>query len=108
MLSQRRSWARFYTGVLLSICLGAGTIQAQVTATVSGRVDDSTGAAIPGATVTVTNLETGAVRTVTTLEAGNYRVLSLPVGRYDVKAELTGFKVALQTGVNLTVGQKPW
>ena len=63
MLSQRRSWVRVYAGALLGICLGAGTILAQVTATVSGRVDDSSGAILPGVTVSVTSLETGAVRT---------------------------------------------
>ena len=53
---------------------------AQVTATVSGKVEDASGAAVGGATVTVKSLETGATRTVTTDETGNYRVLSLPSG----------------------------
>ncbi len=51
---------------------------AQVSASVSGRIEDSSGAMIPGVTVTVTSLERGAARTVTAHEAGNYRVLSLP------------------------------
>ncbi len=105
MLSSKVA-ARASACVLVAICFVAGTVYAQVTATVSGKVEDATGAAIPGASITVTSLETGAARTATTVETGTYRVLSLPVGRYEVKAELTGFKAALQTGVTLTVGQE--
>src|SRR2546425_7672829 len=92
-------------GVLFSICFAVAAIHAQVTASVSGRVEDSTGAAVPGANITVTSLETRAARTLRADEAGTYRVLSLPVGRYEVKAEAAGFKTALQTGVSLDVGE---
>src|SRR2546427_6615588 len=106
MLSGRRAVAHALAGVIFCICFAAGTIHAQVTASVFGRVEDASGAAVPGAVVTVTNLETGAVRTASSGEAGNYRVLSLPVGRYEVKAELTGFKGARQTGISLAVGEE--
>src|SRR5579862_1924686 len=79
---------------------------AQVSASMAGRIEDPSGAAIPGANVRVTSLETGAARTMTVDEAGRYQVLSLPVGRYEVKAEKTGFKAAVQTGINLVVGQQ--
>src|SRR2546427_11538819 len=105
MLSERKLSAHSLA-VLLWISFAVGTIHAQVTATVSGRVEASSGAAVPGASVTVTSLETWAGRTATTNETGTYRVLSLPVGRYEVKAELAGFKSALQTGVNLAVGEE--
>src|SRR2546426_7343256 len=78
----------------------------QVNATISGRVEDATGAAIGGATVTVKSLETGATRTVTTDETGNFRVLSLPIGSQEVRAERQGFKSAVTRGVNLVVGQE--
>src|SRR5438309_898300 len=104
MLSERKLSAHTLAA-LLWISFAVGTIHAQVTATVSGRVEDSSGAALPGAAVTVTSLETGAGRTLRTDEAGTYRVLSLPVGRYEVKAEAAGFKSAVQTGVNLAVGE---
>src|SRR5437867_96346 len=106
MLSESRSLTHALVGVFFCICFAAGTIRAQVTASISGRVEDSSGAAVPGAAVTATNLETGATRTATTGEAGTYRVLSLPVGRYEVRGELPGFKAALQTGVNLAVGEE--
>ena len=79
---------------------------AQVTASMTGKVEDPSGAAIAETNVTVTSLETGAARTVTSDQTGNYSVLSLAVGRYEVRAEKPGFKAAIQTGINLAVGQR--
>jgi hypothetical protein len=79
---------------------------AQVTGTISGKVEDASGAAVGGAIVAVKNLETGAVRTVTTDETGNYRVLALPVGSQEVRGEKPGFRAAVRTGINLVVGQE--
>ena len=78
----------------------------QVNATISGRVEDATGAAVGGATVNVKSLETGATRAVTTDETGDFRVLSLPVGLQEVRAEKAGFKSTVRTGINLAVGQE--
>src|SRR6266699_1407670 len=78
----------------------------QVNATISGRVEDATGAAVGGATVTVKSLETGATRAVTTDETGDFRVLSLPVGLQEVRAEKAGFKSTVRTGINLAVWQE--
>ncbi len=105
MLSERKLFVHALAAVLFVICFAVETIHAQVTASVSGRVEDSTGAAVPGANVTVTSAETGATRTLRSDETGSYRVLSLAVGRYEVKAEAAGFKSALQTGINLNVGE---
>lgn len=91
-------------GTLLMVT--AGTARAQVTASISGRVEDASGAAVPDAAVTVTSAETGATRTVKTDSSGTYKVLSLPVGQYEIRAEMTGFKVAVRTGINLVVGQE--
>src|SRR5919198_2408872 len=91
-------------GLVLVACSICGW--AQVTGTISGTVEDATGAAIGGANVTVKNVETGATRTVTTDETGNYRVLSLPVGLQEVRAERPGFRAAVQTGIALAVGQE--
>jgi len=88
------------------ILLGVQLAGAQVTASVSGRVEDASGAAVPGTTVTVRNLETGTSRLVSSDDAGRYRALSLPVGHYEVKAEREGFKTAVRTGINLVVGQE--
>src|ERR671924_302573 len=106
MRSERRAMAHALAGAFFCICFAVGTIHAQVTASISGRVEDASGAAVPGAAVTATNVETGATRTATSGETGTYRVLSLPIGRYEVKAELPGFKAALQTGIKLDVGEE--
>src|SRR5258708_309926 len=71
-------WVNLFVVSLLLIASN-NTVRAQVSASFSGRIDDPSGAAIPGANVTVTSSETGATRGVTTDETGNYRVLSLPV-----------------------------
>ncbi|MGD0362760.1 MAG: carboxypeptidase-like regulatory domain-containing protein [Bryobacteraceae bacterium] len=79
---------------------------AQVSASISGRVEDASGSPVAGARVTVKSLETGASRTADTTADGNYRVLSLPLGAQEVKAGKPGFKAALRTGINLRVGQE--
>jgi hypothetical protein len=100
-----RGWS---LGPFLAVLMlvNCSMVFAQVTGSLTGRVEDSSGAAIADTNVTVTSLETGATRTVTSDQAGNYSILSLPVGRYEVRAEKTGFKAALQTGINLVVGQQ--
>ena len=77
---------------------------AQVTAAISGKIEDPAGAGIAGVAVTVKNLETGATRSVTTGDAGDFRAASLPIGPYQVRAEKTGFKTEVRNGVNLAVG----
>ncbi|HJT89134.1 MAG TPA: carboxypeptidase-like regulatory domain-containing protein, partial [Bryobacteraceae bacterium] len=80
--------------------------RAQVTGSISGTVSDSSGAGIPHAAVTITELDTGQVRTVMADDRGGYRVLSLPVGRYEVKAEQPGFRTAVRAGISLVVAQE--
>ncbi|MBL8140181.1 MAG: carboxypeptidase regulatory-like domain-containing protein [Acidobacteria bacterium] len=76
----------------LCVLLGAARGHAQVTtADVVGRVVDSSGGALPGATVTVTHTGTGAVRTSVTNETGDYVFNLLPIGACTVRVELEGF-----------------
>ncbi len=63
-----------------------------VTGTILGTVRDGSGAAVPGATVTLSNAGTGFVRTVVSDSAGEYSAPQLPTGTYIVAAELSGFK----------------
>jgi hypothetical protein len=91
--------------LLLCAMLWAIPGRAQVNATISGTVKDSAGAAIVGATVTVTSLENGTHRITATDREGTFRVLSLPLGPQEIKAERSGFKAALRTGIDLEVGQ---
>jgi hypothetical protein len=63
-------------------------------ASLTGIVDDQSGAKVPGATVTATNQATNVAYTTVSNEAGNYGITSVPVGTYVLKAELAGFKTA--------------
>jgi hypothetical protein len=86
--------------MLLSITAIAQT----TTATLSGVVRDPTSALIPGAQITVTSSDSGTRRTTTTDEEGRYTLTNLPPGQYEVRAERTGFRTAVQSGVVLAVG----
>jgi hypothetical protein len=77
---------------------------AQATATINGRIVDQAGAVLPGATVTVTNGATGAVRSTVTNAEGLYSIPALNPGTYTVKAELAGFAASAREGVELLTG----
>jgi hypothetical protein len=79
---------------------------AQVTAAVSGTVEDASGGTLSGVTVSVKSVETGISRVTTTGENGAFRVLSLPVGPLELSGEKQGFKRTVRTGINLVVGQE--
>src|SRR5438876_10615387 len=75
------------------------------TGTISGTVADQTGAAVPGASVSIKNIETGIVRRLVTNEAGRYEAVALPIGTYEVTASLAGFQTLVRDGIGLTVGR---
>ena len=89
----------------LGVALISGMLHAQSTGSVSGIVEDPSGAAVAGVTITVTSLETGARRVVVTDDSGSYRALSLALGAQEVTAEKPGFKAAVRSGIDLVVGQ---
>jgi hypothetical protein len=91
---------------VLALSLLAATVWGQVTASITGTVRDASGAIMTGAAVTVKHTESGLVRTAETDSNGNYTVPSLPVGRYEVSTEKTGFKQAVRRGINLVVAQE--
>jgi hypothetical protein len=94
--------------VVCAVALCATTASAQeTTGSIVGHVTDSTGAAVKGATVTVTDTEKNVVaRTVTTGDEGEYAVTPLAVGNYSVTVEAPSFKKSVQTGVKVDVGQR--
>jgi len=97
---------RFWSAALsLLFCLSAISIDAQVSAVLSGRVTDPTGAMVAGTSVTATNQETGLARTTVTNDAGLYELLALPIGRYQLSAKKAGFAEEVHTGLALVVGQ---
>ena len=101
MRIQRFAWI-----FILSLALALAPARAQVsTAQLTGAVNDPSGAAIPGADVTVTNVATGAVWNAQTGPAGYYTVPLLPPGQYRIGVQADGFRSVAQTGVTLEVAQ---
>lgn len=76
---------------------------AQATGQITGLITDTQGGVLPGVTVEVTNMDTGATRTAVTGADGLYTVPLLQPGNYAVRASLSGFKTAVQEGVRVTV-----
>src|SRR5439155_12126808 len=73
------------------------------TATLSGVIRDTSGAVVPGAKISVRNINTGATRETNSDEAGRYNLTNLGPGQYEVRAEHAGFSTA-QSNVTLTIG----
>lgn len=93
---------------IVSICvliLPISTLGQTTNATIVGSVTDAAGAILQGVTITATNTETQAVRTVTTDSDGNYTITNLPIGIYQVTAELSNFKRSVLDPVQLGVNQ---
>src|SRR4051794_20273284 len=74
-------------------------------AQVSGVVKDQSGAVIPGATVTARNVETGLTRVAVSDGSGEYRLVSLPPGRYSIATELSGFSTETRPDIVLVIDQ---
>jgi Carboxypeptidase regulatory-like domain len=74
-----------------------------ISGTVEGRATDSSGAVLPGVTITALNTATAATFTVATTREGLYRVPYVPSGTYDVRADLSGFRTETKQGVTVRV-----
>src|SRR6266849_476808 len=94
-------------GIIGLVALGTYPVFAQnFSASLTGTVKDTSGAVLPGAAVTVKNLETGQTRTAQADSSGSFSVPSLPVGQYEVTAEKMGFRKEVRSGVTLVVAQQ--
>jgi len=103
MRNARRGVLTMLTIVLLS---GAAFAQSQATTgVIEGTVSDSSGAVLPGATVTLTNTGTNFTRDLVTDADGRFRGLLLPLGTYKLTVALAGFSNYEQEGIELVVGQ---
>src|SRR5688500_19862326 len=92
-------------GVVLLLATAGGVNAQEFRATIRGQVLDTSGGALPGTVVTVTNVETNEVATATTNTEGNYTILFLRPGAYTLTAELSGFQKYVRSGLQLQVGQ---
>src|ERR1700682_3098298 len=80
--------------------------QGETTSAIIGQVSDASGAAVPGATVTVTNKETGLRRSASTDDSGRFNFPQLKPGAYSVKVEAEGFEPQQNDAVSSALGQK--
>ena len=94
-------------GTLVLLLLAIPAFGQLSTAQLNGKVTDTSGAVLPGATVTVTQANTGAVRSVVTDGDGQYLVSNLAPGPYRLEVALQGFRTYAQTGIVLQVAATP-
>ena len=80
--------------------------QGETTSAIVGEVTDSTGAVVPGASITITNQETGLKRNATTDDAGRFNFPQLKPGTYSVKVEAQGFQTKQSDNVVPSLGEK--
>jgi hypothetical protein len=91
--------------VCIAGCIGLNRLEGQVaTATILGTVTDSSGAAIPDASIQVKNVGTGITQSASSNAQGRYLVPDLGIGDYQLQASKTGFTTIVRKGVNLTIG----
>jgi hypothetical protein len=98
-----RNWIVGFAAFLISIAWAPSAFAQN--AQITGTVKDSSGAIIPGATITARNLDTGLSRTGVTDAAGEFRLPSLPPGRYSVSTELSGFSTETRPDIVLIIDQ---
>src|SRR6266508_860067 len=101
-MTRRTIWIALAAALLVA---APRTFAQGTTGSISGFVTDETGAALPGATVTVRQVETDLKRVLVTDDAGRYRAQQLAPGKNEVIVELQGFRTAQVPDLTLTVGQ---
>jgi hypothetical protein len=95
-----------FLAVLAVVLFGCSLSTFAQQATIVGTVTDPSGAVVPNVNVTITNTDTGVSKVFPTNDAGQYVAPDLQIGHYDVKAQASGFKLAEQKSVVLTVGDR--
>ncbi len=102
--STKLACAVFLFGSLSVAWLGGTAFGQTSGGSISGVVQDESGAVIPGGAVVVTNVDTGIANSFTTDTSGRYHVPSLIPGHYEVQAQVAGFETGVRKGIQLTVG----
>ena len=100
--TRRAAFVLVLAGVL---SLGVAARAQEVTASINGVVTDPSGGAVVGAKVTANDLARGTAYPTTTNSVGQYTLARLPVGRYSVRVEATGFQASVQPSVLLQLNQ---
>jgi hypothetical protein len=94
-----------WTVACLFVAPNLGLGQVGDTGQIQGTVNDTSGAIVPGATVTATAVDTNRTLTVVTNKDGGYIFPTLPIGRYRIEVKMQGFKTVIRTGITLSVQQ---
>src|ERR1700730_12381558 len=92
--------------LLAILALGTAASAQTFRGTILGTVTDSSGASVPGANVTIRNIDTGLLRTVATSDDGSYAAPELPLGNYTISIEKAGFKTGKVTAVKVEVNSE--
>jgi hypothetical protein len=104
--SRQRRWASILLAALVLLAtLAPKAVGQGITGSITGTVTDPTGAPIAGASVTIREVETNAVRVETTSDAGTYTVTQLAPGKYSVTVDKTAFKTFAQKDLTLQIDQ---
>src|SRR5215471_8516154 len=101
-----KSAVRWTIGILLVLSISMPALAQFETATVVGTARDTTGAAVPGTTITLTNTATGVAVARTTAADGSYEFFTVKDGTYVITAEKPGFSIALVDNVQAQVGAR--
>src|SRR5436190_16063443 len=105
VFSRQAAWAA-WLALLLTLGLAAPAAAQGERGVIAGTVADAQGGVLPGVTVTARNINTGFTQNVVTEADGKYRFGALPLGSYEIKAELTGFTTATVTNLTLTINRE--
>jgi len=90
-----------YLAILILAMLSLPFLAYAQNATIIGTITDPSGAVVPNVTITITQVETGRATVLTSNDAGQFVAPDIPIGHYNVKASVTGFKVAERLGLVL-------
>ena len=101
-----RQQALILVALLLTLGLAAPAMAQGERGVIGGTVADAQGGVLPGVTVTARNVNTGFTQSAVTEADGRYRFGALPLGAYELKAELTGFTTATITNLTLTINRE--
>jgi hypothetical protein len=104
----KKIWHSIFAVIALTLCFSGLSYAQEITGSIVGTVKDSTGAIVPGATITVTDPSKNdqVIRTVTATDDGTFSIPNVPVSTYTVTVEAANFKKSVNTGVKVDVGQR--
>ena len=104
----KRTWLSMLAAAAMCLCFSGLLIAQEVTGSIVGTVRDSSGAVVPGATVTITDPSKNniVIRTAVTNEDGEFSAPNLPISTYSVTVEAANFKRAVNTDIKVDVGQR--